>query len=139
MKVLKSLAPFTKENIGTNSVRAQYLDGISKGEPACSYLNEEGVDSKNNTETFVALKLEINNWRWSGVPFYLRTGKRMHSKSSEIVVRYKAVPHNIFSKETSLKADQLVLRIHPDEGIDLKLNTKQPGVFGYDLQELPLV
>jgi glucose-6-phosphate 1-dehydrogenase len=138
LKVLKSLAPFTKENIGTNSVRGQYLDGISKGEPACSYLNEEGVDSKNNTETFVALKLEINNWRWSGVPFYLRTGKRMHSKSSEIVVRYKAVPHNIFSKEASLKADQLVLRIHPDEGIDLKLNTKQPGVYGYDLQELPL-
>jgi glucose-6-phosphate 1-dehydrogenase len=98
LKVLKSLAPFTKENIVTNSVRGQYLDGISKGEPACSYLNEEGVDSKNNTETFVALKLEINNWRWSGVPFYLRTGKRMHSKSSEIVVRYKAVPHNIFSK-----------------------------------------
>jgi glucose-6-phosphate 1-dehydrogenase len=138
LKVLKSLAPFTKENIVTNSVRGQYLDGISKGEPARSYVNEEGVDSKNNTETFVALKLEINNWRWSGVPFYLRTGKRMHSKSSEIVVRYKAVPHNIFSKEASLKADQLVLRIHPDEGIDLKLNTKQPGVSGYDLQELPL-
>jgi glucose-6-phosphate 1-dehydrogenase len=138
LKVLKSLAPFTKENIVTNSVRGQYLDGISKGAPACSYLNEEGVDSNNNTETFVALKLEINNWRWSGVPFYLRTGKRMHSKSSEIVVRYKAVPHNIFSKGTSLKADQLVLRIHPDEGIDLKLNTKEPGVSGYDLQELPL-
>ena len=138
LKVLKSLAPFTKENIVTNSVRGQYLDGISKGAPACSYLNEEGVDSNNNTETFVALKLEINNWRWSGVPFYLRTGKRMHSKSSEIVVRYKAVPHNIFSKEASLKADQLVLRIHPDEGIDLKLNTKEPGVSGYDLQELPL-
>ena len=138
LKVLKSLAPFTKENIVTNSVRGQYLDGISKGEPACSYVNEEGVDSKNNTETFVALKLEINNWRWSGVRFYLRTGKRMHSKSSEIVIRYKAVPHNIFSKEASLKADQLVLRIHPDEGIDLKLNTKQPGVSGYDLQELPL-
>jgi glucose-6-phosphate 1-dehydrogenase len=138
LKVLKSLAPFTKENIVTNSVRGQYLDGISKGAPACSYHNEEGVDSNNNTETFVALKLEINNWRWSGVPFYLRTGKRMHSKSSEIVVRYKAVPHNIFSKGTSLKADQLVLRIHPDEGIDLKLNTKEPGVSGYDLQELPL-
>ncbi|NCV99782.1 MAG: glucose-6-phosphate dehydrogenase [Proteobacteria bacterium] len=138
LKVLKSLAPFTEETIALNSVRAQYLDGISKGEPACAYLDENGVDPKNNTETFVALKLEINNWRWSGVPFYLRTGKRMNSKSSEIVVRYKSVPHNIFSKEAALKPDQLVLRIHPDEGIDLKLNTKQPGVSGYDLEELPL-
>ena len=138
LKVLKSLAPFTAENISINSVRAQYLDGISKGKTACSYLDEDGVSIENNTETFVALKLEINNWRWSGVPFYLRTGKRMQSKSSEIVVRYKTVPHNIFSKDTSLKPNQLVLRIHPDEGIDLKLNTKHPGVSGFDLEELPL-
>jgi len=138
LKVLKSLAPFTAENISINSVRAQYLDGISKGKTACSYLDEDGVSLENNTETFVALKLEINNWRWSGVPFYLRTGKRMQSKSSEIVVRYKTVPHNIFSKDTSLKPNQLVLRIHPDEGIDLKLNTKHPGVSGFDLEELPL-
>jgi glucose-6-phosphate 1-dehydrogenase len=138
LKVLKSLAPFTAENISINSVRAQYLDGISKGEAACSYLDEDGVNAENNTETFVALKLEINNWRWSGVPFYLRTGKRMQSKSSEIVVRYKTVPHNIFSKDASLKPNQLVLRIHPDEGIDLKLNTKHPGVSGFDLEELPL-
>ena len=138
LKVLKSLAPFTAENISINSVRAQYLDGISKGETACSYLDEDGVSIENNTETFVALRLEINNWRWSGVPFYLRTGKRMQSKSSEIVVRYKTVPHNIFSKDTSLKPNQLVLRIHPDEGIDLKLNTKHPGVSGFDLEELPL-
>ncbi len=138
LKVLKSLAPFTSDNIAVNSVRAQYLEGISKGEAACSYLDEEGVDSKNQTETFVALKLEINNWRWSGVPFYLRTGKRMQSKSSEIVVRYKTVPHNIFSKGAHLEPGQLVLRIHPDEGIDLKLNTKRPGVSGYDLENLPL-
>ena len=138
LKVLKSLAPFTSDNIAVNSVRAQYLEGISKGEAACAYLDEEGVDSKNQTETFVALKLEINNWRWSGVPFYLRTGKRMQSKSSEIVVRYKAVPHNIFSKGAHLEPGQLVLRIHPDEGIDLKLNTKRPGVSGYDLENLPL-
>ena len=138
LKVLKSLAPFTSDNIAVNSVRAQYLEGISKGEAACAYLDEEGVDSKNQTETFVALKLEINNWRWSGVPFYLRTGKRMQSKSSEIVVRYKTVPHNIFSKGAHLEPDQLVLRIHPDEGIDLKLNTKRPGVSGYDLENLPL-
>ena len=138
LKVLKSLAPFTSDNIAVNSVRAQYHEGISKGEAACSYLDEEGVDSKNQTETFVALKLEINNWRWSGVPFYLRTGKRMQSKSSEIVVRYKTVPHNIFSKGAHLEPDQLVLRIHPDEGIDLKLNTKRPGVSGYDLENLPL-
>ena len=138
LKVLKSLQSFTKENIRIDSVRAQYTDGISKGETACSYQDEDGVDTQKNTETFVALKVAINNWRWSGVPFYIRTGKRMESKSSEIVVRYKNVPHNIFSDQKPLAPNQLVLRIHPDEGIDLKLNTKKPDVTGFDLQELPL-
>ena len=72
------------------------------------------------------------------MPFYLRTGKRMESKTSEITVRYKRIPHNIFSKENEAKTNQLVLRIHPDEGIDLKLNTKEPGVSGFILEELPL-
>jgi glucose-6-phosphate 1-dehydrogenase len=76
LKVLKSLAPFTAENISINSVRAQYLDGISKGEAACSYLDEDGVNTENNTETFVALKLEINNWRWSGCPFLSKNWKK---------------------------------------------------------------
>ena len=138
LKVLKSLQSFSKESIGIDSVRAQYTDGISKGEAACSYKDEDGVDEAKNTETFVALKVAINNWRWAGVPFYIRTGKRMESKSSEIVVRYKNVPHNIFSDQNSLSPNQLVLRIHPDEGIDLKLNTKKPDVTGFDLQELPL-
>jgi glucose-6-phosphate 1-dehydrogenase len=138
LKVLKSLAPFTSETIKTNSVRARYIDGMSKGAVASAYIDEEGVDSKNNTETFVSLKASINNWRWSGVPFYLRTGKRMQSKSSEIVVRYKSVPHNIFSDKSSIIPKQLVLRIHPDEGIVLKLNTKEPDVAGFNLEELPL-
>ena len=138
LKVLKSLAPFNSETIKTNSVRARYIDGMSKGAVASAYTDEEGVDSKNNTETFVSLKASINNWRWSGVPFYLRTGKRMQSKSSEIVVRYKSVPHNIFSDKSSIVPNQLVLRIHPDEGIVLKLNTKEPDVTGFNLEELPL-
>ena len=138
LKVLKSLAPFNSETIKTNSVRARYIDGMSKGAVASAYIDEEGVDSKNNTETFVSLKASINNWRWSGVPFYLRTGKRMQSKSSEIVVRYKSVPHNIFSDKSSIIPNQLVLRIHPDEGIVLKLNTKEPDVAGFNLEELPL-
>ena len=138
LKVLKSLAPFNSETIKTNSVRARYIDGMSKGAVASAYIDEEGVDSKNNTETFVSLKASINNWRWSGVPFYLRTGKRMQSKSSEIVVRYKSVPHNIFSDKSSIVPNQLVLRIHPDEGIVLKLNTKEPDVTGFNLEELPL-
>lgn len=138
LKVLKSLAPFNSETIKTNSVRARYIDGMSMGAVASAYIDEEGVDSKNNTETFVSLKASINNWRWSGVPFYLRTGKRMQSKSSEIVVRYKSVPHNIFSDKSSIIPNQLVLRIHPDEGIVLKLNTKEPDVTGFNLEELPL-
>ena len=138
LKVLKSLAPFNSETIKTNSVRARYIDGMSKGSVACAYVDESGVHSNNNTETFVSLKASINNWRWSGVPFYLRTGKRMKSKSSEIVVRYKRVPHNIFSDESSIEPNQLVLRIHPDEGIVLNLNTKEPDVTGFNLEELPL-
>ena len=138
LKVLKSLANFNKTSIETDSVRATYSEGLSKGEAACSYLDEEGVDIDNKTETFVALKVMINNWRWSGVPFYLRTGKRMKSKTSEITVKYKSVPHNIFSENSKVPSNQLVLRIHPDEGIDLKLNTKEPGVAGFDLEELPL-
>ena len=138
LKVLKSLAFFDENSIKSDSVRARYSKGLSKGQPACSYVDEDGVDSKNKTETFVALKVLINNWRWSGVPFYLRTGKRMESKTSEITVRYKRIPHNIFSKDNEAKTNQLVLRIHPDEGIDLKLNTKEPGVSGFNLEELPL-
>ena len=138
LKVLKSLAFFNEDTIKSDSVRARYSQGLSKGEAACSYIDEDGVDTENKTETFVALKVLINNWRWSGVPFYLRTGKRMESKTSEITVRYKRIPHNIFSKKNEAKTNQLVLRIHPDEGIDLKLNTKEPGVAGFNLEELPL-
>ena len=138
LKVLKSLAFFDENSIKSDSVRARYSEGLSKGQAACSYIDEDGVDSTNKTETFVALKVLINNWRWSGVPFYLRTGKRMESKTSEITVRYKRIPHNIFSKDNEAKTNQLVLRIHPDEGIDLKLNTKEPGVSGFNLEELPL-
>ena len=138
LKVLKSLAFFDENSIKSDSVRARYTEGLSKGKAACSYIDEDGVDSENKTETFVALKVLINNWRWSGVPFYLRTGKRMESKTSEITVRYKRIPHNIFSKDNEAKTNQLVLRIHPDEGIDLKLNTKEPGVSGFNLEELPL-
>ena len=107
LKVLKSLQSFNKDNIKIDSVRAQYTDGSSKGKTACSYNDEEGVDSLKNTETFVALKVAINNWRWAGVPFYIRTGKRMESKSSEIVVRYKNVPHNIFSDQKSKHGSRL--------------------------------
>ena len=138
LKVLKSLAFFDENSIKSDSVRARYTEGLSKGMAACSYVDEDGVDSDNKTETFVALKVLINNWRWSGVPFYLRTGKRMESKTSEITVRYKRIPHNIFSKDNEAKTNQLILRIHPDEGIDLKLNTKEPGVSGFNLEELPL-
>ena len=138
LKVLRSLAPFDKENIKHNSVRGRYVDGVHNKEPVQGYLAEKGVNESNNTETFVALKLLINNWRWSGVPFYIRTGKRMTKKVSEIVVRYKNIPHNIFSSDATLQPNQLVLRIHPDEGVDLKLNTKEPSVSGFNLEELPL-
>lgn len=102
------------------------------------YLDEGGVGKGSATETFVALKIMIDNWRWAGVPFYLRTGKNMAKKCSEIVIEFKSIPHNIFGKDKKLNTNQLILKLQPDEGIQLKLMTKEPSVSGFNLKELPL-
>jgi len=129
LKVVKALQPINRENIKDKTVRGQYSDGFLDGAAVPGYLNEEGANENSNTETFVAIKAEIDNWRWKGVPFYLRTGKRMPKKHSEIVVHFKQQPHNIFQDSYSdLPANKLTIRLQPDEGVELQMMNKIPGI-----------
>ena len=129
LKVVKALKPINQNNIKEKAIRGQYCDGYLNGVPVPGYLNEEGANTKSNTETFVAIKAEIDNWRWKGVPFYLRTGKRMPKKHSEIVVHFKQQPHNIFKESYSdLPANKLTIRLQPDEGVELQMMNKIPGI-----------
>jgi glucose-6-phosphate 1-dehydrogenase len=139
VKVLWSLRPITAENVATHTVRGQYAAGFSGGEAALGYMEEVGAGAISDTETFVALRLEINNWRWAGVPFYLRTGKRMQKRSTEIVIQFKAVPHNIFAGIGAILApNMLVIKLQPEEMITLSLMHKQPGLNEVKLGEVPL-
>ena len=96
LKVLKALRPITRENVEEKTVRGQYAAGFFQGKPVPGYLEEEGGNPRSATETFAALRVDIDNWRWAGVPFYLRTGKRLAAKRSEVVIQFKSLPHNIF-------------------------------------------
>jgi glucose-6-phosphate 1-dehydrogenase len=133
VKVFQSLRPF-KENMIQNSViRGQYTESVIKGESVVGYREEPGVDQFSRTETFVAIKFFIDNWRWAGVPFYIRTGKKLPTRVTEIVIHFKSVPHHLFGNSTSSTNNQLIIRIQPDEGILLKFGMKTPGA-GFDVQ-----
>jgi len=129
LKVVKALAKIDFANVKDKVVLGQYTSGFINGVEVPNYANEDDVNTNSKTETFVAIKAEINNWRWSGVPFYLRTGKRMAIKHSEIVVHFKAQPHNIFKRSYSdLPANKLTIRLQPDEGVELQMMNKIPGI-----------
>lgn len=138
LKVLRSLKPIAGSDVAQFTVRGQYRAGVAEGQAVPGYAEElNGV--KSGTETFVALKAEIENWRWAGVPFYLRTGKRLPQHVSEIVVAFKRVPHSIFGNKIGpLAQDKLVLRLQPDEGVKLSVNIKDPGPGGMRLRHVPL-
>ena len=136
IKVLKSLRRFTPENAKRLTVRGQYSAGVVGSSAVKAYL-EELEEGTSNTETFVALKAEIDNWRWAGVPFYLRTGKRMSARRSEIVIAFKPVPHSIFG-EREPQANRLVIRLQPDEAVRLFIQIKEPGPGGLRIKSLPL-
>ena len=138
LKVLRSLRPLKTNETVDHIVIGQYKDGAINAKPITSYIDESGVKQESKTETFVALKLWIDNWRWSGVPFFLRTGKRMAEKRSEIVIQFKSVPHNIFDSNSKQKDNQLIIRLQPEESIKLKIMIKKPSASGFHLQELPL-
>jgi glucose-6-phosphate 1-dehydrogenase len=138
VKVLRSLVPITADNVQENTVRGQYRAGASAGGPVKSYLDDL-ENNTSNTETFVALKAEIGNWRWANVPFYLRTGKRLAERVSEIVVTFKPIPHSIFESSAGhITANQLVIRLQPDEGVKQWIMIKDPGPGGMRLRQIPL-
>lgn len=120
LKVLQSLKPWTPETLSQHVVRGQYLAGASQGQPVPAYQQEKGVAAGSQTETFVALRTEICNWRWAGVPFYIRTGKRLAGKDARIVVNFRPVPHPIFRSPLS-EANRLVINLQPKDGLELHL------------------
>ncbi|HEY0517663.1 MAG TPA: glucose-6-phosphate dehydrogenase [Solirubrobacteraceae bacterium] len=129
VKVLEAIPEPSEEQIPEMAVRAQYTKGHAGGEDVPGYLEEPGVPPDSHTETYAALRLEVDNWRWAGVPFYLRTGKRLARKVTEIAVTLKPVPHLAFSQDGSLgvRPNQLVLTLQPNEGVSLSLGAKIPG------------
>ncbi len=129
IKVLKALRPITLSNVEEKTVRGQYTSGYMKGLAVPGYLEEDGADIESTTESFVALRVDIDNWRWAGVPFYLRTGKRLQGKRTEIVVYFKQLPHNIFKDSfRELPPNKLVIHLQPNEGVEIEILNKIPGI-----------
>ena len=138
VKVYNSLKPLSKDDIPSRVVRGQYIAGEKKGEMAPAYRQEKGVEPNSQTETFLAMKVNIANWRWEGVPFYIRTGKQMPTKVTEIVIHFRQTPHRLFSsREECPDHNQLIIRIQPNEGMVLKFDMKIPGS-GFDVTQVPM-
>ncbi|MDB6124971.1 MAG: glucose-6-phosphate 1-dehydrogenase, partial [Pedosphaera sp.] len=129
VKLLKSIRPLTVENVSKQVVRGQYFAGVVNGQLQQGYRQEPKVKSDSNVETYVALKLYVDNWRWSGVPFYLRTGKFLPLSASEVRIQFRPTPHVLFAAQCGTKLDPnaLTLRLQPNEGISLRFNGKVPG------------
>jgi glucose-6-phosphate 1-dehydrogenase len=128
VKVVRSLRRITGAAVADNSVHGQYSEGAIDGKPVVGYRQEQNVDPKSGTETYVALRLFIDNWRFSDVPIYLRVGKRLPKSGTEISIHFKKAPLVLFNKEAkALDQNVLVIRIQPDEGISLRMQAKMPG------------
>ncbi len=129
LKVVRSIRPIMPESVHKSCLRGQYRSGWVGGEAVKCYVEEEKVDRDSSTETFLALKLFVDNWRFKGVPFYIRTGKRLPKRVTEVVIQFKGAPHTLFDQNNLFAMDSnlLVLRIQPDEGISLKFNSKVPN------------
>ncbi|MEI8379915.1 MAG: glucose-6-phosphate dehydrogenase [Planctomycetota bacterium] len=137
LKVLKALSPGNRGDISSWAIGGQYSAGLVDGQPAVSYLSEERIPADSRTETYVAMKVLVDNWRWAGVPFYLRTGKRLPSRVSEIAIQFKQPPLNLFNtvecegdvcELVGTRPNKLVFRIQPSESIKLSFSTKRPGM-----------
>ena len=138
LKVLQALKPMTPADVDRDTVRGRYGAGLVDGVAVPSYADDLG-DAELGTETFVALRAEVQNWRWAGVPFYLRTGKRMDRRSSEIVVVFKEPPHAMFPhSEGATAPNRLHIQVQPDEGMRLHLTAKEPGPGGIRLRPVSL-
>jgi glucose-6-phosphate 1-dehydrogenase len=136
VKVLQSIRPLKEGDVIKNVIRGQYVASKINGENVMGYREEKGVDSESKTETYVAIKFFVDNWRWGGVPFYIRTGKRLPTRVTEVVIHFKPTPHYLFSRKSMQEGcNQLVIRIQPDEGILLKFGMKVPGS-GFNVQNV---
>jgi len=124
VKILRALKPISGQDVQDKTVRGQYHAGLIGGQEVPAYYFEKDVDNDSDTETFVAVQAHIDNWRWAGVPFYLRTGKRMARRTSQIVIQFKPVPHELFNGG---QVNQLLIQLQPDEHISLRMMTKSPG------------
>lgn len=135
LKVFQALRPIRENMVDQYVIRGQYTASTIKGEKVPGYRDEKGVPDLSRTETYVAMKFFIDNWRWAGVPFYIRTGKKLPTRVTEVVVHFKHVPHHLFSGSQGYQPvdNQLIIRIQPDEGILLKTGMKIPGA-GFNLQ-----
>ena len=134
-KVLHCLHPLSAENVKNDVVLGQYVAGTVDGEQVVGYLEEKGVPPDSSTETFIALKCEIDNWRWAGVPFYVRSGKRLPTRVTEIVIHFKTTPHPVFSQNAP--ENKLIIRIQPDESISMRFGLKKPGA-GFEAKEVSM-
>ena len=135
-KVFQSLQPIREEDVPNQVIRGQYTASLIRGECVTGYRYEKGVAEDSRTETYVAIKFFINNWRWGGVPFYMRTGKRLPTRVTEIVIHFKQTPHHLFQREAGkVSSNQLIIRIQPDEGILLKFDMKEPGA-GFNVKNV---
>ena len=126
LKVLQSIRPFNLEMVAQWVVRGQYAPGKIADKPLPGYREEQGVKPDSRTETFVAMRLLVDNWRWAGVPFYLRTGKRLARRSTEIMIQFKRAPHIVF-REREVEPNRLILNIQPEEGVSVSFGAKRPG------------
>jgi glucose-6-phosphate 1-dehydrogenase len=126
LKVLQSIRPFDLEMVAQSVVRGQYAGGTVGDKSVPAYREEQNVSPQSRTETFVAARLLIDNWRWANVPFYLRTGKRLAKRTTEIVIQFKGAPHVVF-RGREAEANRLILNIQPDEGISISFGAKRPG------------
>jgi glucose-6-phosphate 1-dehydrogenase len=127
VKVLRALRPLTGKDVGKEVVRAQYTEGLVGGETVPAYRAEPDVDPGSKTDTYVAMRVFVDNWRWAGVPFFLRAGKRLSRRLAEVVVHFRDPPYPLFPESSGRSANVLVLRLQPDEGISLRFDTKVPG------------
>jgi len=132
VRLIKAIRPIDHAEVPEYAVRGQYGPGIVDGAPVPGYRQERGVDPNSPIETYAAVKFVIDNWRWAGVPFYVRSGKRLPKREAEIALQFKSVPHLLFGKtaEQQIEPNQLILRIQPDEGITLRFNSKVPDPRG---------
>ena len=134
-KVMHSLRPLTAEDMEHNLVLGQYTAAEINGKMEKGYLEEKGVPADSHTETYIALRCEIENWRWAGVPFYVRTGKRLPARVTEIVIHFKTTPHPVFSQNAP--ENKLIIRIQPDEAISMRFGLKKPGA-GFEAKEVSM-